>query len=210
MAKTSKQVQGDIYRLLRDSVLYTQITGEVYREGLRPRDSRKEDAVVIFTTGVPDEIETGVVTVNIYVPDIDPWHNGVMVEDVERTQQVERLAQEWVDSLTCEVSCYKFHLRQTIYTEEEADIRQIYDNEYVANAMMRLDEFSEYFDLKFDDEDVDTIGGLVVKYLGHIAKENDITTIGGFTFKVLETDGARIVKLKIKRQESALSAQENE
>ena len=66
MAKTSKQVQGDIYRLLRDSVLYTQITGEVYREGLRPRDSRKEDAVVIFTTGVPDEIETGVVTVNIY------------------------------------------------------------------------------------------------------------------------------------------------
>ena len=76
--------------------------------------------------------------------------------------------------------------------------------------MMRLDEFSEYFNLKFDDEDVDTIGGLVVKYLGHIAKENDITTIGDFTFKVLETDGARIVKLKIKRQEPALNAQENE
>ena len=76
--------------------------------------------------------------------------------------------------------------------------------------MMRLDEFSEYFDIKFDDEDVDTIGGLVVKYLGHIAKENDITTIGDFTFKVLETDGARIVKLKIKRQEPALNTQENE
>ena len=124
MAKTSKQVQGDIYRLLRDSVLYTQITGEVYREGLRPRDSRKEDAVVEFTTGVPDEIETVVGEVHTHVPDIDPWHNGVLVEDAERTQQVERLAQEWVDSLTCEVSCYKFHLRQTIYTEEEADIRQ--------------------------------------------------------------------------------------
>lgn len=36
MAKTSKQVQGDIYRMLRDSVLYTQISGEVYREGMRP------------------------------------------------------------------------------------------------------------------------------------------------------------------------------
>ena len=99
---------------------------------------------------------------------------------------------------------------QDEFDEEEADIRQIYDNEYVANAMMRLDEFSEYFNLKFDDEDVDTIGGLVVKYLGHIAKENDITTIGDFTFKVLETDGARIVKLKIKRQEPALNTQENE
>ena len=99
---------------------------------------------------------------------------------------------------------------QDEFDEEEADIRQIYDNEYVANAMMRLDEFSEYFDIKFDDEDVDTIGGLVVKYLGHIAKENDVTTIGDFTFKVLETDGARIVKLKIKRQEPALNAQEGE
>ena len=76
--------------------------------------------------------------------------------------------------------------------------------------MMRLDEFSEYFDIKFDDEDVDTIGGLVVKYLGHIAKENDITTIGDFTFKVLETDGARIVKLKIKRQAPISASSENE
>ncbi len=124
MAKTSKQVQGDIYRLLRNSVLHTQLSGEVYREGMRPRDSRKEDAVVIYTTGLPDEIETGIVTLNIYVPDIDPWNNGVMVEDTERIEQVERLAQEWVDSLTCDVSCYKFHLRQTIYTEEEAEIKQ--------------------------------------------------------------------------------------
>lgn len=99
---------------------------------------------------------------------------------------------------------------QDEFDEEEADIRQIYENEYVANAMMRLDEFSEYFDIKFDDEDVDTIGGLVVKYLGHIAKENDITTIGDFTFKVLETDGARIVKLKIKRQAPISASSENE
>lgn len=41
MAKTGKQVQGDIYKLLRDSTLYTLISGEVYRNGLRPRDSQK-------------------------------------------------------------------------------------------------------------------------------------------------------------------------
>ena len=54
MAKTGKQVQGDIYRLLRDSSLYLRISGEVYRYGYRPRDSRKEDATVRFTTGLPD------------------------------------------------------------------------------------------------------------------------------------------------------------
>lgn len=124
MAKTSKQVQGDVYRLLKDSTLYTLISGEVYRNGYRPRDSRKEDAVVIFTTGLPDEIQTGVVTVNIFVPDIDPYNNGVWVEDGARTEELEKLADAWVDSLTAEVSNYKFKLQQTIYTEEDKDIRQ--------------------------------------------------------------------------------------
>lgn len=124
MAKTSKQVQGDIYRLLKDSTLYSMISGEVYRNGYRPRDSRKEDAVVIFTAGLPDEIQTGVVTVHIYVPDIDPYDNGVLVEDGERTEELEALAQRWVDSLTAEVSCYKFKLQQTICTEEAEDINQ--------------------------------------------------------------------------------------
>ena len=124
MAKTGKQVQGDIYQLLKDSTLYTMISGDVYRNGYRPRDSRLEDAVVIFTAGLPDQIQTGVVTVNIYVPDIDPYDNGVFVEDGQRTEELERLSQAWFDSLTAEVSCYKFKLMQTIYTEEEADINQ--------------------------------------------------------------------------------------
>lgn len=124
MAKTGKQVQGDVYRLLRDSTLYTQLSGEVYRNGYRPRDSRKEDAIVTFTTGMADQVQTGVVTVNIYVPDIDPWGNGTWVEDGQRTEQVEKLAQAWVESLTAEVSCYQFRLHQAIYTEEEPGINQ--------------------------------------------------------------------------------------
>lgn len=124
MAKTAKQIQGDVYTLLRDSPLYTMISGEVYRNGLRPRDSHLEDAVVIFTTGLPDEIQTGIVTINIFVPDIDPYENGLWVEDTERTERLEALAQAWVDSLTAEVSCYRFELQQTISTYDEPDIRQ--------------------------------------------------------------------------------------
>lgn len=124
MAKTSKQVEGDIYQLLKDSTLYTMISGEVYRRGMRPKDSQLEDAVVYFIAGIPAQIQTGVVSVLIFVPDIDPNDDGVFVEDTERTEQIERYAQEWVDSLTAEVSCYKFHLEQTIQTSEEADIHQ--------------------------------------------------------------------------------------
>lgn len=124
MAKTAKQIQHDVYSLLRDSTLYTKISGEVYRNGMRPRDSRKEDAVVIFTTGLPDQIQTGVVTVNICVPDIDPYANGVWVEDGQRAEQLEVLAQEWVESLSAEVSNYRFKLQQTIYTEADPEINQ--------------------------------------------------------------------------------------
>ena len=124
MAKTGKQVQGDIYQLLKDSTLYTMISGDVYRNGYRPRDSRLEDAVVIFTAGLPDQIQTGVVTINIFVPDIDPYDNGVFVEDGQRTEELECLAAEWVESLSADVSCYKFKLQQTIYTEEETEINQ--------------------------------------------------------------------------------------
>lgn len=124
MAKTGKQVQDDIYNLLKDSPLSSMISGGVYKKGYRPRDSRLEDAVVIFTAGIPDQIQTGAVTIDIFVPDTDPWGNGVFVEDGQRTAELEAAAQQWVDSLTCDVSNYKFRLQSTITTEEEPDIRQ--------------------------------------------------------------------------------------
>jgi len=90
---------------------------------------------------------------------------------------------------------------QDEFDEEEADIRQIYENEYIANAMFRIDEFNEFFNLEaqneVDDEDIETIAGLVMRHLGHIAQVNDTCEVDGFTFKVVEVDGARIVKIKI-------------
>lgn len=124
MAKTAKQIQTDIIELLKGSKLAAEVSGKVYRNGLRPRDSRAEDIVVTFTTGLPDEIETGVVTINVYVPDIAPYANGVLVENGERTAALELLSQEWVDTLLGSETNYIFGLRQTIYTEAEQDINQ--------------------------------------------------------------------------------------
>ena len=124
MAKTGKQVQGDIYNFLRNSALSSMISGGVYRNGYRPPDSKLEDAVVIFTAGLPGQIQTGVVTVNIFVPDTDAFENGILVEEGQRTESIEKLAEDWVKSLNAGVSCYKFKLQQTIYTDEEQDINQ--------------------------------------------------------------------------------------
>lgn len=83
--------------------------------------------------------------------------------------------------------------------DEEADIKEIAENTYLANAMMRLDEIAEFFEIEIIDEDVDTIGGLVVKILGRIAQVGDVVEIQNLEFKVQEIDGARITKLIIKK-----------
>lgn len=121
---TSKRVQGDIYRLLRQSDLARGLSGDVYREGMRPRDSRKEDAVVIFTSGLSEQIQTGVVTVNVFVPDRDGDMTGVLEEDGQRAEELEAAAAAWVKSLTAERSCYRFRLQQAIYTEAEEETNE--------------------------------------------------------------------------------------
>ncbi len=124
MAKTGKQIQGDFLRFLRDDVISRQISGSVYREGYRPRDSRVEDIEVIYIGGNPNQIETGVVTILIYCPDVDLYGDGVLVENGERTAKLERYAQEWLDSMTCEMSNYKLSLRSTITTIAIDEIHQ--------------------------------------------------------------------------------------
>lgn len=126
MVKTSRQVQGDIYGFLRDSTLAEALTGGIYRSGCRPRDSRLEDAVVTFTAGLAEgDVQTGVVTVQIFVPDITPYpDNGVWIEDVERCETMERFAQDWVEGLNARGSDYLFSQREAISTAEEEAIHQ--------------------------------------------------------------------------------------
>ncbi|MGN1153291.1 MAG: hemolysin family protein [Candidatus Gastranaerophilaceae bacterium] len=87
-------------------------------------------------------------------------------------------------------------------TDEEVDIKEVGENTYVANAMMRIDEIAEFFDINEDDldfEDIETIGGLVVKILGRIAQVGDVVTIPeqGLKFTVQKVDGARVTRLVI-------------
>ena len=84
--------------------------------------------------------------------------------------------------------------------EEEVNIKEISENTYLANAMLRIDELVEFFDLDenlFEEDDVETIAGLVVKLLGKIADVGDTVSFNGIKFTVVEIDGARITKLEL-------------
>ena len=87
--------------------------------------------------------------------------------------------------------------------EEEVDIKEVGENTFVANAMMRIDELVDFFDLdaaQFEEDDVETIAGLVVKLLGRIANIGDSVEFNGIKFTVTEVDGARITKLQVYKE----------
>ena len=131
---TSKQILTDIVGFINGvefpvndtpTTLAALVNGGVYRAGLRPRDSKAEDVVVAFLTGKPYEIQTGYVNISIYVPDICPYGNGVYVENMERTDELEAALAGWVEALNAGVTTgYLFDGEDTINTVEDAEIHQ--------------------------------------------------------------------------------------
>ena len=126
MSRTGQQIEDDVYGFVKSSPLASLITGDVYKFGMRPRDSREEDAIVQFVTGsdTTDPLQSGTVVINVYVPDINPYRNGVYVRDIERCTAIEIAANRWVESLTAAGSNYLFRKAQTVYTEAEPEINQ--------------------------------------------------------------------------------------
>ena len=86
---------------------------------------------------------------------------------------------------------------QDEFDTEEADVKVIYENEYLINAMLRIDEVNELFNTELEEEEIETIGGLILKHLGRVATVGDKVSLNGFIFRVETTEGARITKLKM-------------
>lgn len=120
---TGQQIEDEIYGLLRDSSLSRSINGNVYKYGLRPKDSQREDIVVKFVAGTAEQIQKGRVSVNIFIPD-KPRPAGPPVRDIKRCRELEDAAVSWIDELIESNPQYMFKLSQTISTFQEEEINQ--------------------------------------------------------------------------------------
>lgn len=120
MKKTAKGVQGDIIALLQDSALAEGVSGNVYHKGMRPAESRSEDIVVSFVSGIPARVQTGVVEISVCIPDI----GTPPVEDIVRTTAIEALCQQWAEGLSVASSNYKFRQQQAVFTEPDPEAGQ--------------------------------------------------------------------------------------
>lgn len=83
--------------------------------------------------------------------------------------------------------------------EDDAYIKKHNDDTFIVKAQTPIDEFNDYFNTSFDDEEFDTIGGIVLKDFGHLPKRGEATKIQNYRFKVLHSDNRRVYLLEVKK-----------
>ncbi len=82
-------------------------------------------------------------------------------------------------------------------TPEDQFIKKYNENTFAVKALMPIEDFNDYFGIRLDDRDVDTIGGLVLREFGHLPKRGESIEISGFRFKILRADNRRIHLLQV-------------
>ena len=81
---------------------------------------------------------------------------------------------------------------------------------WLVSARLQIDELGDLFDLTLEDEEVDTVGGLVQKELGRIAEVGDVVLASGLRIEVRSLDGRgrstgemEVSRLEVATQEEA-------
>jgi magnesium and cobalt transporter len=81
--------------------------------------------------------------------------------------------------------------------ETDVFIRKLDATHFLVKALTPIDDFNEEFGTDYSDDEFDTIGGLVMQQFGHLPERNEITTLEGFEFKVINADQRKIHSLRV-------------
>lgn len=84
------------------------------------------------------------------------------------------------------------------FDEEEIEpIRQLSQHTYAVLALTDIERFNQQFATQFNDEEVDTVGGLVMQAFGHLPKRGEEIELNGVVFKVTAADSRRLIQLRV-------------
>ncbi|HEY5665821.1 MAG TPA: transporter associated domain-containing protein [Gammaproteobacteria bacterium] len=84
--------------------------------------------------------------------------------------------------------------------EDIEPIQELEGSRYSVLAQTRIDAFNEFFDTRFEeDEEYETVGGLILHELGRLPRRGERLELGGITFKVTRGDRRRIHAVEVTR-----------
>jgi putative hemolysin len=84
------------------------------------------------------------------------------------------------------------------YDTEEPLYERIDDDKVVFDARASIHDVNEILHLTLDDEEFDTLGGLVYDQLGKVPEVGDEVRVDGISVEVLSTEGRRVKKVLVK------------
>jgi CBS domain containing-hemolysin-like protein len=89
------------------------------------------------------------------------------------------------------------------HDRETADIELVGSDLFRVNPRVTLDELSEHCELEIEDEDVDTVGGLLIKALGNLPKGGEVVSSSGLELTAERVDAkrGRILSVLVRKQE---------
>jgi magnesium and cobalt transporter len=90
--------------------------------------------------------------------------------------------------------------------DDEYDFDESQDNiipeangKFRVKAQTEIADFNEHFGTSFADNDLDTVGGLVLRAFGRLPKRGELTAMDGLRFRVLRADSRRLYTLQVER-----------
>jgi len=83
--------------------------------------------------------------------------------------------------------------------EAAADIQRLDSGRYLVKALTPIEDFNEALETEFDDDEYDTIGGLVVAEFGRLPEPGESVSIGGWLFEVSSADDRRLHAMEVSR-----------
>jgi CBS domain containing-hemolysin-like protein len=96
------------------------------------------------------------------------------------------------------------------YDTDVADIQALDDGSYRVSARLPIDELGDLFGLELEDEDVDSVGGLLTKAIGRLPVAGSRANVSGLILTAERTEGRRkqLVTVLVQRDIALIDAQE--
>ena len=83
------------------------------------------------------------------------------------------------------------------FNEDEGLIRTLYDGDCIIKAILPIEEFNEHFSVSFEQENCDTMGGIVSQAMGHVPQRGESVELDNFKFEIVHADSRRIHLIRI-------------
>ncbi|QIM19733.1 HlyC/CorC family transporter [Leucobacter coleopterorum] len=77
------------------------------------------------------------------------------------------------------------------HDREELEVTPQGDGSFLVSARLGVEELGELFGIELDDDEVDTVGGLVAKHLGRLPEPEDTVVVAGVELTAVETERRR-------------------